>query len=73
VTEVDEGRHAASSPGTFGDLLDRSLETKAHSVESAAPCHRFSCCFPPAAQTLADVSATWLRKGNFFRHGHESI
>jgi integrase len=33
VTEVDEGRHAASTPGTFGKLLDRWLETKAHSVE----------------------------------------
>ncbi len=35
VTEVDEGRHAASAPGTFGELLDRWLETKAASVESS--------------------------------------
>ena len=35
VTEVDEGRHATSTPGTFGELLDRWLETKAHSVESS--------------------------------------
>ncbi len=27
VTEVDEGRHAASSPGTFGELLDRCFAT----------------------------------------------
>ena len=33
VTEVDEGRHAASAAGTFGNLLDRWLETKAQSVE----------------------------------------
>jgi len=35
VTEVDEGRHAASTPGTFGNLLDRWLETKAQSVEAS--------------------------------------
>lgn len=35
VTEVDEGRHAASAAGTFGNLLDRWLETKAHSVEAS--------------------------------------
>ena len=33
VTEVDEGRHAASAPGTVGALLDRWLDTKALSVE----------------------------------------
>ncbi len=33
VTEVDEGRHSASAAGTFGDLLDRWLETKAQSVD----------------------------------------
>lgn len=33
VTEVDEGRHAVSGSGTFGELLDRWLETKAPSVE----------------------------------------
>jgi len=27
VTEVDEGWHAASAAGTFGNLLDRWLET----------------------------------------------
>jgi integrase len=35
VTEVDEGRHSASAAGTFGDLLDRWLETKAQSVDPA--------------------------------------
>jgi integrase len=35
VTEVDEGRHSASAAGTFGDLLDRWLETKAQSVAPA--------------------------------------
>jgi integrase len=33
VTEVDEGRHSASAAGTFGNLLDRWLETKAQSVD----------------------------------------
>lgn len=33
VTEVDEGRHAASAAGTVGALLDRWLDTKALSVE----------------------------------------
>jgi integrase len=35
VTEVDEGRHSASAAGTFGNLLDRWLETKAQSVAPA--------------------------------------
>jgi integrase len=35
VTEVDEGRHSASAAGTFGNLLDRWLETKAQSVDPA--------------------------------------
>jgi integrase len=35
VTEVDEGRHSASAAGSFGDLLDRWLETKAQSVAPA--------------------------------------
>jgi integrase len=35
VTEVDEGRHSASTAGTFGNLLDRWLETKAQSVDPA--------------------------------------
>ena len=35
VTEVDEGRHAASAAGTFGNLLDRWLETKEQSVEAS--------------------------------------
>jgi integrase len=33
VTEVDEGRHSASAAGTFGNLLDRWLETKSQSVD----------------------------------------
>lgn len=33
VTEVDEGRHSASAAGTFGNLLDRWLETKEQSVD----------------------------------------
>ncbi len=35
VTEVDEGRHSASAAGTFGNLLDRWLETKEQSVEAS--------------------------------------
>jgi integrase len=35
VTEVEEGRHSASAAGTFGNLLDRWLETKAQSVDPA--------------------------------------
>lgn len=35
VTEVDEGRHSASAAGTFGNLLDRWLETKEQSVDSS--------------------------------------
>src|SRR5580693_8955853 len=35
VTEVDDGRHSASAAGTFGNLLDRWLETKAQSVAPA--------------------------------------
>jgi integrase len=35
VTEVVEGRHSASAAGTFGNLLDRWLETKAQSVAPA--------------------------------------
>jgi integrase len=33
VVEVDEGRHAAAAPMTYGDLLDRWLTVKAQSVE----------------------------------------
>ncbi len=33
VVEVDEGRHAAAAPLTFGELLDRWLEMKAQAVE----------------------------------------
>jgi integrase len=33
VAEVDEGRHSAYAAGTFGNLLDRWLETKAQSVD----------------------------------------
>lgn len=33
VTEVDEGRHSASAAGTFGNLLDRWLETKEQLVD----------------------------------------
>src|SRR5690606_26047755 len=32
VVEVDEGRHAAAAPMTFGELLDRWLEVKRASV-----------------------------------------
>lgn len=32
VVEVDDGRHAASAPMTFGELLDRWLEVKGASV-----------------------------------------
>lgn len=32
VVEVDEGRHAASAPMTFGELLDRWVEVKRASV-----------------------------------------
>ncbi len=39
VTEVDEGRHSASAAGTFGNLLDRWLETKAQSVAPATICN----------------------------------
>lgn len=35
VTEVDEGRHSASAAGTFGNLLDRWLETKEQSVDQS--------------------------------------
>jgi integrase len=35
VTEVDEGRHSASAAGTFGNLLDRWLETKAGTIAPA--------------------------------------
>lgn len=33
VVEVDEGRHAAAAPMTFGELLDRWLTVKGQSVE----------------------------------------
>jgi integrase len=33
VVEVDEGRHAAAAPMTYGDLLDRWLTVKEQSVE----------------------------------------
>jgi integrase len=33
VVEVDEGRHAASAPMTFGELLDRWLDVKRRTVE----------------------------------------
>lgn len=33
VVEVDEGRHAAAAPMTYGELLDRWLTVKAQSVE----------------------------------------
>lgn len=33
LVEVDEGRHAAAAPATFGDLLDRWLDVKRRMVE----------------------------------------
>ncbi|WCO67025.1 hypothetical protein PO878_21265 [Iamia majanohamensis] len=33
VVEVDQGRHAAAAPMTFGELLDRWLKVKALAVE----------------------------------------
>lgn len=33
VVEVDEGRHVASAPLTFGELLDRWLDVKRRTVE----------------------------------------
>ena len=34
VVEVDEGRHAAAAPMTFGELLDRWLDVKRRTVEA---------------------------------------
>lgn len=33
LVEVDEGRHAAAAPVTFGELLDRWLDVKRRLVE----------------------------------------
>lgn len=35
VVEVDEGRHVASAPLTFGELLDRWLDVKRRTVEAS--------------------------------------
>lgn len=49
VVEVDEGRHVATGPITFGELLDRWLEVKRLSVE------------PTTLRSYQWVAATYLR------------
>ena len=49
VVEVDEGRHLATGPITFGELLDRWLEVKRLSVE------------PTTLRSYQWVAATYLR------------
>ncbi len=49
VVEVDEGRHAAAAPMTFGELLDRWLKVKALAVE------------PKTLESYEWVARTYLR------------
>ena len=49
MVEVDEGRHAAAAPMTFGELLDRWLKVKALAVE------------PKTLESYEWVARTYLR------------